>query len=126
MAAVVVSTYLESIPNADPKLFSTDKVVVVDSKVLMLGTDIEKEAYYVCGIINCPLISKVIDSYAVSLNRGTDVLKYIAIPKYDSNNEIHLLIADTSKEIHILARNGQQYNTELNKLDSLIKRLFGS
>lgn len=124
MSAVVASTYLESIPGADPTLFSEDKVIVVDSKVLMLGTNNELEAYYVCGIINCPLISNVIDSYAVSLNRGTDVLKYIAIPKYNSRNDTHVRIAEVSKEIHYLARKNKDYEDRLDDLNSLIKKLF--
>lgn len=36
MSAVVVGSYLESIRNADRDLFSEDKTIVVDSKVLML------------------------------------------------------------------------------------------
>ena len=58
------------------------------------------EAYYVCGIINSPSIIEVVDGYAISTNRGVDVLKYIAIPKYDSDNDLHTKIADTSKKIH--------------------------
>ena len=69
MSAVVVSTYLQSIPNADPTLFSKDKIIVVDSKVLMLDVYNEQEAYYVCGIINSPNIIEVVDGYAVSTNQ---------------------------------------------------------
>lgn len=45
MSAVVVSSYNKSIPNADTSLFSKDKKVVVDSKVLMLGLYDEMEAF---------------------------------------------------------------------------------
>ena len=124
MAAVVASTYLESIPDADPNLFSEDKIVVVDSKVLMLGTNDELEAYYVCGIINCPLITKVIDSYAVSLNRGTDVLKYIAIPKFNEKNSMHVNIAKKSIQIHKLARENKPIEEEVTELNPMVKELF--
>ena len=100
MSAVVVSSYYESVPNANRELFSEDKPIVVDSKVLMLDVYEEMEAYYVCGIINSPSIIEVVDGYAISTNRGVDVLKYIAIPKYDSDNDLHTKIADTSKKIH--------------------------
>lgn len=46
MSAVVVSSYNKSIPNADTSLFSKDKKVVVDSKVLMLGLYDERSLYY--------------------------------------------------------------------------------
>ncbi len=100
MSAVVVGSYLESIPNADRTLFSEDKIIVVDSKVLMLGLDNSDEAYYVCGIINAKDIVDVIDGYAISTNRGVDVLKYLAIPKFDSHVNMHQTISNLSKAIH--------------------------
>lgn len=107
MSAVVVSSYLDSIPNPDFELFKSktnptgDKNIVVDSKVLMLALDNLEEAYYVAGIINSPNIREVIDGYAISTNRGVDVLKYIAINQYNMNDELHKLIANKSEEIHI-------------------------
>lgn len=100
MSAVVVGSYLESIPDADKELFSKDKTIVVDSKVLMLGLEDADEAYYVCGIINAKDVVDVIDGYAISTNRGIDVLKYLAIPKFDSNIHAHRMISNRSKEIH--------------------------
>ncbi len=124
MSAVVVSTYLESIPNADINLFSSDKIIVVDSKVLMLNLNDEMEAYYVCGIINSPGVVRVIDGYAISTNRGVDVLKNIAIPKFDKNDVLHLEIADISKKIHKLAYNNEEFSHLENILDILVYQLF--
>lgn len=127
MSAVVVSTYLKSIPNADIELFSEDKPIVVDSKVLMLDVYNELEAYYVCGIINSPSVIEVVDGYAVTTNRGTDVLKYIAIPKFDSQNAIHIRIANISKEIHLKVKNsnGKENISGLeSNLDTVVYALF--
>lgn len=104
MSAVVVGSYYESIPNADTELFSKDKIIVVDSKVLMLALDNIDEAYYVCGILNSKDVVNVIDSYAISTNRGVDVLKYLAIPKFDSENTLHLRISSLSHDIHELMK----------------------
>lgn len=127
MSAVVVGSYLESIPNADPNLFSEDKPIVVDSKVLMLDVYDEMEAYYVCGIINSYSVTNVIDGYAISTNRGVDVLKYVAIPLFDKNNSLHLEIARKSREIHLVAKNTISDNSipALEKeLDALVVKLF--
>lgn len=124
MSAVVVSSYYESVPDADKSLFSSDKIMVVDSKVLMLDVYNEDEAYYVCGIINAPNIIEVVDGYAVSTNRGVDVLKYIAIPKYNEQNRQHKTIADISKCIHILARNGKDYAKQETNLSNFVHDLF--
>lgn len=126
MSAVVVSTYCESVPNADKNLFSEDKIIVVDSKVLMLDVYDEMEAYYVCGIINAPHVIEVVDGYAISTNRGVDVLKYIAIPKFDSNNHIHKSIAELSKEIHKKVKEGKDYKKIENQLSDTVFTLFNN
>ena len=127
MSAVVVSTYLNSVPNADADLFVEDKPIVVDSKVLMLDVYDEMEAYYVCGIINSPSVIEVVDGYAISTNRGVDVLKYIAIAKYDEGNEVHRSIAEISKNIHekMKESSGKANITQLeNALNEEIHKLF--
>lgn len=111
MSAVVVSSYYESVKDADRNLFSSDKTIVVDSKVLMLDVYDEMEAYFVCGIINSPNITEIVDGYAVSTNRGVDVLKYIAIPKYCAENEAHYEIAMLSKNIHNRVKEGMNISS---------------
>ena len=124
MAAVVVSSYLKSIPDADSELFTEDKIIVVDSKVLMLDVYNEMEAYFVCGIINAPIITEVVDGYAISTNRGVDVLKYLAIPKYDSSKELHNKIALISKNIHEAAKVGADYSKLENALSEAVFLMF--
>ena len=127
MSAVVVSTYLNSVPNADIELFLEDKPIVVDSKVLMLDVYDEMEAYYICGIINSPSVIEIVDGYAISTNRGVDVLKYIAISKYNATNLIHKKIAEISKTIHekMKETSGKANICKLEKsLDEEIHKLF--
>lgn len=126
MSAVVVGSYLESVPNADETLFSEDKTIVVDSKVLMLGLEDCAEAHYVCGIINAKDIVDVIDGYAISTNRGVDVLRYLAIPEFDSSIRTHQTIADISEEIHAKYRQGDLSGVEEleRQLNTAVRDLF--
>lgn len=127
MSAVVVGSYYESIPDADTDLFSGDKIIVVDSKVLMLALDNADEAYYVCGVLNSKDIVNVIDSYAISTNRGVDVLKYLAIPKYDGENKLHLNISSLAREIHELMKDPSNKNSIIsieNDLNNAVRDLF--
>ena len=101
MSAVVVSNAKESIPNFRNTLLE-NKTIVVDSKVLFLSLENHLEAHYVCGIINSPIARKIIDGYAVSTNRGVDVLKYIKIEEFDKENAKHLDIANLSIKLHDL------------------------
>ncbi|NLW24674.1 MAG: N-6 DNA methylase [Clostridia bacterium] len=123
MSAVTVSTYYKSVPNADRTIFSKDKVIVVDSKVLMLALDNEDEAYYISGILNAPNIREVIDGYAVSTNRGIDVLKYLAIPKFEPRNKVHLKIAELSKHIHKLMRRDKIDMNQIYQLEESLARI---
>ena len=97
---------------------------MVDSKVLMLDVYNEAEAYYVCGIINAPNVIQVVDGYAVSTNRGVDVLKYIAIPRFNAQNAVHIAISTISRNIHILARGNHEYREQEAELSNLTHRLF--
>lgn len=126
MSAVVIGSYFESIPNADKTLFSADKTIVVDSKVLMLGLFDFDEANYICGILNAKDVVMVIDGYAISTNRGVDVLKYLAIPKYDFTNNIHKNIAKLSKDIHIEMKkeNFNEIKQLEEKLNKEVRSLF--
>ena len=107
-------------------MFSEDKTIVVDSKVLMLGLSDFDEANYVCGILNSKDVVDVIDGYAISTNRGVDVLKYLAIPKFDSNNQTHKNIADYSIQIHTQFKSNKNANvSQLEKqLNDYVRELF--
>lgn len=125
MAAVTVSSYFETIETHNKEIFANDKPIVVDSKVLMLALDCKEEAFYVCGVINSPIVRKVIDGYAIFTNRGIDVLKNIYIPKFNKSLKVHNDIARISMQIH------EKYNTNKKEipdmeleLDRKIKELY--
>lgn len=126
MSAVVVGSYYKSLGEPDSKLFKEDKTIVVDSKVLMLEVSSEEEAHYVCGIINAPIVREVIDGYAIQTNRGTDVLKYLSIPKFDANNIIHFKISINSRKIHEIAKinpNSNEIKILENELNDLVRNI---
>ena len=128
MSAVVVGSYRASVPDPVHGLFPEDKPIVVDSKVLLLGLDNEEEAHYVCGIINAPCVSHVIDGYAISTNRGVDVLKNVAIPRFDPTDLIHVRISEISKAIHTVAKNRNPEDDDIHdmecSLDETVRKLF--
>ena len=126
MSAVVAGSYYESVPDADRTLFRQDKVIVVDSKVLMLGLQDREEAYYVCGILNAEDIVAVIDGYAISTNRGVDVLRYLAIPPFDREEPAHRAIAELSGRIHraAAALDGEAVQRMERELNAQVRGLF--
>lgn len=106
-------------------IFNTKiKPIVVDSKVLLLATESMDEAYYIAGIINSGIISSIIDAYAIGLNRGTDILENIKIPKYDWKNDLHVKVSNISKKIHELAKNNKNYGSEEDLLNKLVAQIY--
>ena len=85
--------------------FVTDKTVVTDSKVLFVSFSSEDEAHYLCGILNSTIIEQIIQGYTIDTNRGTDIVKNIRIPKYDSDNSAHRHLSELSKRAHMLYMN---------------------
>ncbi|OOF38932.1 methyltransferase [Rodentibacter rarus] len=132
MSAVVVGNAVESLTGYNTDLLGSDKAIVTDSKILFLALDNECEAYFVCGILNAPSIRQVIDSYAISTNRGVEVLEHLSIPKYDETNQEHQLIAELSKNIHLHCKTshstGRNVDVVLmdleNKLNLVVIALF--
>ncbi|WP_225425367.1 Eco57I restriction-modification methylase domain-containing protein [Apilactobacillus timberlakei] len=127
-SAVAIGTYDISIPGSNDKLFNgNDKIIVVDSKVLMLATKTFNEALFVTGILNSPTIVNIIDAYSIGLNRGIDVLKNLNIPKFDINNKIHINIKNIAKYIQKNIDYLTKYNILENiehKLDIEVKKLY--
>lgn len=128
MSAVTIESYEASIPGADLGLFDGNKTIMVDSKILYLALYDKNEAYYISGILNASSIRNIIDGYAIATNRGTDVLNYLATPKFDIKNQTHKKIAKISEKIHLEYRNlvlDEKYIHELeSELDREIHLLF--
>lgn len=127
-AAVAVDTFNNTLPKVKDVYFDIDRPIVMDSKVLMLECSSMEEAYYVSGVLNSPIISSIIDGYAISTNRGIDVLKNIKIPQFDNTNTLHVKISKISADLHSIAQNHISETDRIsqaeNSLDPLILSLF--
>uniref|UniRef100_UPI00402AC647 hypothetical protein n=1 Tax=Turicimonas muris TaxID=1796652 RepID=UPI00402AC647 len=134
MSAVVVGNAKETLFGYQAQLLGEDKPIVTDSKILSLALDDEMEAHFVCAILNAPSIRYIIDSYAVSTNRGVEVLEYLNIPLFDKKKKCHLEIAQISKDIHALCKNCKEISKENEdkikewekKLDKKVIELFSN
>jgi len=106
--------------------FLGDKTVVTDSKVLYVSLNNETEAHYLCGVLNSKTIEEIVQGYTINTNRGTDIVKTIRIPKFDSANKGHLAIASLSKSAHrcYLEKDSFDIAKIENEINKMIKKLF--
>lgn len=76
------------------------KTVVPDHKIFFVPTDDEKEAYYLCAVLNSPSVEEIVMNYAENTQIGTHIFDYVRIPKFDPGNQIHMKMSTISKSAH--------------------------
>lgn len=97
-----------------------DKMILPNDKVMYISTDIEEEAYYLCGILSSTPISFCIKSYMNPTSISTHILNKIKINKFDPKNNYHLEISNLCKLGH-KSLNQDIYQKEI---DSIIYKLY--
>jgi type II restriction/modification system DNA methylase subunit YeeA len=75
------------------------KPVIPDHTVVLIPIFNRDEAYYLAGVLNSTIVG-VISQYAVV----GSLEEYMAVPKFDPNNQIHKQIVALSVKAHKLAR----------------------
>jgi hypothetical protein len=79
----------------------------------------EKEAHYLCGILNSRMVDEYIQSFS-SPGRGfgaPSVMNNIAIPKFNSDNKIYMKIAGLSQKAHTMVVQGKNIEDLQNDLN---------
>ena len=105
------------------------KTVIPTDTTSLFATDQEKEAHYLCAIVNSTPVREFIKTYS-SAGRGFGapaVMEHIAIPRFDPRKRIHSRLAELSQRLHDLKTQGQDFEIERRSrdLDSLVSSLFG-
>jgi hypothetical protein len=72
---------------------------VPDHKVYFAGFDKKKPAYFLCGLLNTPIVREWVESHIVSIQVG-DVFKHMRLPEYDAANKYHEALAALVEKAH--------------------------
>jgi len=116
MVSCVIST------NPDEPL--KGKLIIPDSKVLFCPLQNEKEAYYLCAILNSKIVTDLIEGYTLELQRGTDILEYIKIPKFGEDNEAHLCLASLSQDAHKIFADKEKLSRIEQQINDIMPSIF--
>ncbi len=93
----------------------------------------ELEAHYIAAIFNSLIVVTFVASSYIETSIS-DITKRIEVPKFDSNNNNHLDLAELSKQAHILTKKIYEKNdlgaqNELNEVEhninSTVAKLYG-
>ena len=104
----------------------TNTIVIPDHKLVIIPFENAVEAYYVCGCLNSSPARFVASTYIVSTQISTHILEYIKVPKFNSNNALHLQISEMSQQCHketLLGNTNQVINLEV-ELDKYMAKLW--
>ena len=105
------------------------KTIIPLHTVGLISANNESEAHYLCAIINSKPVSDFVKSFS-SAGRGfgtPSVMEHVAIPKFDTRNQLHKKLAENSKTCHQLKAKGEEKGIEnLEKInDFLVEQLLG-
>jgi hypothetical protein len=102
------------------------KTAISTDTTSFFAVENEKEAYYLCGILN----SKVVDDYIRSFSsagRGfgaPSVMNNLAIPKFDESARDHLKIVELSQKAHSFVVQGKGIEEIQSDLNEAVVRLW--
>jgi len=105
--------------------FGLKTAISTDTTSLFAVGD-EKEAHYLCGILNSDVVDEYIRSFS-SAGRGfgsPSVMNHLAIPQFNSDNKIHMKIAELSKKAHTLVAQGKEVGELQNELNEAVQKLW--
>jgi type I restriction-modification system DNA methylase subunit len=105
--------------------FGLKTVISTDTTSFFAAED-EREAHYLCGILNSKVVDEYIRSFS-SAGRGfgaPSVMNNLAIPKFSSNNKIHMKIVELSQRAHDLVTQGREIEKLQDELNEAVKKLW--
>jgi SAM-dependent methyltransferase len=105
------------------------KVIVPDPSITYIQCSGCEEAYYIAGMINSNIYQALVNSRVNSdIHAGYPrMLKEYYIPTFNTSNELHLKLADLSKQAHEAAQAGnKQHLAELQReIDKTAQQIWG-
>jgi len=101
------------------------KVIVPDHKLMLVPFGDEREAHYVCALLNSVVARFVVATYAVQTQQSTHILRNVAVPQFDPQSELHRTLSRLSSECHEKASAGIPTDDVQEQIDSLASDLWG-
>ena len=102
------------------------KTAISTDTTSLFALEDEKEAHYLCGILNSKVVDEYIRSFS-SAGRGfgaPSVMSNLAIPKFNSDNKIYMNIAELSQKAHTMVVQGKNIDDLQNDLNEVVERLW--
>jgi hypothetical protein len=102
------------------------KNVMPSHTIVYIPVEDINEAYYLEGVLNCSPCLLVVKAYIV-MHPSPHIMKYLKIPNYEQQNDLHLRIAKCSQEAHLLKYENKEreFKEKIVRIDNLAAQLWG-
>jgi SAM-dependent methyltransferase len=107
----------------DPQL--GEKVIIPDTKLVMISFDNRDEPHYVCSLLNSSISKFIVKAYVVETQLAPHILKNIAIPQYDSSKLVHKELSRLSQSCHEKVTKSIDVTDLEGQIDELAAELWG-
>lgn len=74
--------------------------VIPDHKLMLVDVGSEKEAHYLCALLNSAPARLVVQSYTIAISMNPHIMQNLAIPTFNESNVIHDSLAALSEKAH--------------------------
>jgi hypothetical protein len=105
--ALARQTAVTVVSTCEDEWFDDLKVIIPEHNTIFIPTQIEREAHYLCAVLNSDISSLVVQAHS-SLFYSASILEHIAVPQFDAGNPIHTRLAALSQQAHQLAAGGDE------------------
>jgi len=103
------------------------KTILPQETITLVPTDNKDEAYYLAAMVNSTPFQFTVNSYSQGKSLGsTHVLDNVNIPKFNSENSLHLQLVELSEKAHKAANVDDQKSIKLieEELDNLSAQIW--
>jgi hypothetical protein len=76
-----------------------ERPYVPDHKIYFAGFDKKEPAYFLCGLLNSPMVREWVESHNVSIQVG-DVFKHMRLPEFSPGQKSHKALSEMVEKAH--------------------------
>lgn len=104
-----------------------DKPIIPDHKLMLVATDSEEEAHYVCSLLNSSIFIMAVLGYAIDIQMNTHIVNNVRLPLYDVANREHRYLSRLSIQAHEAMESNDYLQIESieNEIDLKAAVLYG-
>lgn len=123
----VASDFTCAVASSYPVTGACYKCGIPDTKLVMVPTDSENEAHYLCALLSSSPVKFIVKAYVVNIQIATHILSYVQAPKFNPTDKIHQELSGLSENAHFAANAGDEASTkELEqRIDELAAQIWG-